>query len=278
MIRAEYQQEQKVRENEANCEQIKSEMEKIQRRQREFARQKEKKTRTTEPAATGSRPESRMEVDEVPRSSGRFNLDRVDQEHINEGLEMWIQPEPVPSVRGLDTQPIRPLMEVTLPGYSPSSTPSSSQIGRSSSRLKELHDRLQSRTRDDSAREERPPTWKDHPVRNVIIAIYKKNTDGAYHRHNCMDWTTAQRARRDCFDDAAWAEYFTQPRIPEDAVHLIIGDSLIRVLTRIQSHWQVGVLSFSGAATPQMLASLEMLDMVKMYTVTLMMGTNDVSR
>ena len=39
-------------------------------------------------------------------------------------------------------------------------------------------------------------------------------------------------------------------------------------------------MSFSGAATPQMLASLEMLDMhmVKMYTVTLMMATNDVSR
>ena len=70
----------------------------------------------------------------------------------------------------------------------------------------------------------------------------------------------------------------TQPRIPEGAVHLTIGDSLIRVLTRIQSHWQVGVLSFSEAATPQMLASLEMLDTVKMYTVNLMMGTNDVSR
>ena len=50
----------------------------------------------------------------------------------------------------------------------------------------------------------------------------------------------------------------------------------MRVLSRIQSHWQVGVLSFSGAATPQMLASLEMLDMVKKYTVTLRMGTNDV--
>ena len=54
--------------------------------------------------------------------------------------------------------------------------------------------------------------------------------------------------------------------------------SLIRVLTRIQSHWQTGFLSFSGAATPQILASLEILDMVKMYAVTLMMGTNDVSR
>ena len=85
-----------------------------------------------------------------------------------------------------------------------------------------------------------------------------------------MDWTTEQRARR--------AEYYAQPIIPEGAVHIIIGDSLIRVLTRIQSHWQTGVLSFSGAATPQMLASLEIIDMVKMYTVTLMMGTNDVSR
>ena len=35
---------------------------------------------------------------------------------------------------------------------------------------------------------------------------------------------------------------------------------------------------FSGAATPQILASLEMLEMAKMYTVTLMLGTNNVSR
>ena len=71
MLRAEYLQEQRVRENEANCKQLKSEMEKLQRRQRELARQKEK--RTTERAAAGSRPESRMEVDEAPRSKGRFN-------------------------------------------------------------------------------------------------------------------------------------------------------------------------------------------------------------
>ena len=225
MIRADYQQEQRVRENEANCEQLKSEMEKIQRRQRELTRQKEKRTRTrtTEPAATASRLESQMEVDRVPRPSGRFNLDRAAQEHMNEGLEMWIPPEPVPSPHSLDTQPIRPLMEVTLPGYTPSSTTSSSQVGSSSSRPKELHDRLQSRARDDSIREERPPTWRDHPVRSVIIASYKKNKDGAYHRHNPMDWTTSQWARRDCFHDAAWAGYFTQPKILEGAVHLIAG-------------------------------------------------------
>ena len=172
MIRAEYQQEQKVRENEANCEQLKSQMEKIQRRQREFARQKEKGTRTAEQATAGSRPESRMEVDEVPRSGGRFNSDRAAQEHMNEVLEVWIPPELVPSVRGLEAQPIRPLMDVTLPGY----TPSSSQISGGSSRLKELQDRLQSRSCDDSTRQQRSFTWRDHPVRSV--ACHKKNTDG----------------------------------------------------------------------------------------------------
>ena len=66
--------------------------------------------------------------------------------------------------------------------------------------------------------------------------------------------------------------------MPEGAVHLIIGDSLLRVLTRIQSHWQTGILSFAGAATPQIFATLELLGMARVYTVTLMIGTNDVSR
>ena len=219
-----------------------------------------------------------MEVDEAPRSKGRFNLDRAAQEHINEGLEVWIPTESVSSLRGLETQPIRPLMDVALPGYTPSSTPSSSQVSGSSSRLKELNERLQLRNRASPTRGKLPPTWREQPVRNVVIASYKKNTDGRYHRHNRMDWNAAQRARRYCFHDTSWAEYYTQPRIPEGAVHLIVGDSLIRVLTRIQSHWQTGILSFSGAATPQMLASLEMLGMARMLTVTLMMGTNDVSR
>ena len=70
-----------------------------------------------------------MEVDEVPRSIGRFNLDRVAQKDMYEGLEAWTIPEPVPSVRGLETKPIRPLMEIALPGYTSSST-GGSQTGR----------------------------------------------------------------------------------------------------------------------------------------------------
>ena len=148
---------------------------------------------------------------------------------------MWIPAEPASSKRGLEAQPTRPLMEVTLPGYTPSSTPASSQM--SSTRLKELQERLQLATSEVTIRGERPPTWREQPVRSVVIATYKKKTDGRYHRQNLHNHRLSQRARRDCFYYAAWAEYYTQPRIPDGTVHLIIGDSLIRVLTLIQSHW-----------------------------------------
>ena len=277
MLTAEYQQEQKVRENAANCDQLKSKLEKIQRRQRELDRQMG--ARTTERAAAGSRPESRMEVDEAPRSKGRFNLDLAAVEHMNEGLEVWIPTESTSSLRGLETQRIRPLMDVAQPGYTPSSTPSGSQVNGSSSRLKELNERLQLRNRESPASVELPPTWREQPVRNVVIARYKKITEGRYHRHNRMDWKGHNEPeRRDCFHDANWVEYHTQPRVPEGAVHLIIGDSLLRALTRIESHWQIGILSFSGATMPQILASIEMPGVARVYTVTLMIGTNVTSR
>ena len=238
----------------------------------------QKGARPNERVVTSSRLESRMEVDEAPRARRRFNLDRAAREHMSEGLEVWIPTESTSSLRGLETQPIRPLMDVVLPGYTPTSTSSGSQVSGSSSRLKELNERLQLRSREISARAELPPTWREQPIRSVVISSYKKKTENRYHRHNRLDWSSEQRARRDCFHDAAWVEYLSPPRVPEGAVHLIIGDSLLRVMTRIQSHWQTGILSFAGAATPQILATLEMLGMARVYTVTLMIGTNDVSR
>ena len=79
---AEREQEQRLQESVANCDQIKSETERLQRRQQAVASDKAKKR-----TVARSRPELRMEVDEAPRASGRFNLDRVAQEHMKEGLE-----------------------------------------------------------------------------------------------------------------------------------------------------------------------------------------------
>ena len=233
MLKAEHQYEQRVRENAANCEQLKSELERIQRRQRELHMQKG--ARPKERTVAGSRPESRMEVDDAPRSKGRFNLDRAAQEHMNEGLEVWIPTESTSSLHGLETQPIRPLIDVALPGYTPSSTPSGSQVSGSSSRLKELNERLQLRNRESQARVELPPTWREQPIRSVVISSYKKYTEGRYHRHNRIDWSTAQRVRRDCFHDCLnlgernlWMSFLVVENMDESD-QFILGRDFIRI-------------------------------------------------
>ena len=98
-------------------------------------------------------PESRMEVEEAPRSSGSFNLDRVAQEHLNEGLEAWTPSEAVPSIRNLEANRIRPLMDIAVPGLTSSST-SGSQSETGTSRLRELQERLQAKALKNAAREQ----------------------------------------------------------------------------------------------------------------------------
>ena len=87
LLMAKREQEQRLQESVDNCDQIKSELERLQRRQQVVASGKEKKKTTTEPAVTRSRPEARIELDEAPRSSGRFNLDHVAQEQMNVNLD-----------------------------------------------------------------------------------------------------------------------------------------------------------------------------------------------
>ena len=72
---------------------------------------KERKLRTPiEPLMAKSRPESKIEVDEVPRASDRFNFDRLAQEQMNEDLETCTPPEPTLSLRDLELNRNRPLM------------------------------------------------------------------------------------------------------------------------------------------------------------------------
>ena len=158
---------------------------------------------------------------------------------------------------------------MSLPGLTPSLTHC----------LKELQERLQSRTTESPVSVAEPSTWKKQPVRVEFFSNYKKLVNGRYQRPHKEDWTSARRGKRAAINEAAWLDYLKkEPRTPEGAAHLIIGDSLVRFLTRVGRHWKIGVLRFSGAATPQMLASPEILEVRKIHTVTMMMGRNYISR
>ena len=69
--------------------------------------------------------------------------------------------EPVPSLRNLELERIRP-------GLTTSST-SGSQAGAGTSRLKEMQEMLHARIPESPAREAAPITWREYPVRSVVI-------------------------------------------------------------------------------------------------------------
>ena len=157
----------------------------------------------------GWSPQSKSTVQPWPRG----------REHMSEGL------------RSLETQPVRPLMDVVLPGYTPTSTSSDSQVSGGSSRLKELGEKLRQKSRESSARPELPPTWREKPVRSVVISSYKKNTEGG--TTGTIGWIGVRNRKPGgtaFMMQPGWS-ILRHPRVPEGAVHLIIGDSLVRVLT-----------------------------------------------
>ena len=67
---------------------LKSELEQVQKLDREAVRSKDQKVMTpNETLVMRSRPESRMEVDEASRATGRFSLDGFAGEQTSEDLE-----------------------------------------------------------------------------------------------------------------------------------------------------------------------------------------------
>ena len=179
LLKEEREQDRKLQESTASCDQMKSELEWQQRKQQGFASGRERKMKTSiEPLMARSRSNSGMEVYKAPRSDGRSNLDCVAPEQMIDGLDTLTPPEPVPFLRNLETGRIKPRMDIALPGLTTSST-KCSQAGAVTSRLKELQGVV---PRNRHARLSHSLGGREYPVRSAMIANYKKNTDGAYHR------------------------------------------------------------------------------------------------
>ena len=148
-----------------------------------------------------------MDVDETPRATGRFNLDQIAQEQMSEELETWTPPEPTPSLRDHELSQARLLaVDVVLTGLTPSST-GGTQGSQGASRLKELQERLQSRTAESPASE-----GEQQPVVGGIISKYKKDINGRYHRHANGDWTSAQWRKKAAFNEATCVEYLAKTK------------------------------------------------------------------
>ena len=84
---------------------------------------------------------------------------------------------------------------------------------------------------------------------------------------------------RACFNRATWnrAVNLQQPPLGTSS-HLILGDSLVRVLSKLRTSWVTTVMAFGGATLAQLYRMVELMNPRRIPNVMILVGTNDISR
>ena len=83
---------------------------------------------------------------------------------------------------------------------------------------------------------------------------------------------------RACFNRATWNPAANLQQPPLGTSHLILGDSLVRVLSNLRTSWVTTVMDFGGATTAQLYRMVELMNPGRIPNVMILVGTNDISR
>ena len=86
---------------------------------------------------------------------------------------------------------------------------------------------------------------------------------------------TDQRA---CFNRATWNPAVNLQQPPLTTSHLILGDSLVRVLSNLRTSWVTTMMAFGGATIAQLYRMVELMNQGRLPNVMILVGTNDISR
>ena len=83
---------------------------------------------------------------------------------------------------------------------------------------------------------------------------------------------------RACFNRATWNPAVNLQQPPLGTSHLILGDSLVRVLSNLRTSWVTTVMAFGGATIAQLYRMVEQMNPGRIPNVMILVGTNDISR
>ena len=121
------------------------------------------------------------------------------------------------------------------------------------------------------APERRIPNMPAKKVSRVIDI--QKNTQLRYNFTGVPE--TDPRA---CFNRATWNPAVNLQQPPLGTSHLILGDSLVRVLSNLRTYWVTTVMAFGGATIAQLYRMVELMNPGRIPNVMILVGTNDISR
>ena len=83
---------------------------------------------------------------------------------------------------------------------------------------------------------------------------------------------------RACFNRAIWNPAVNLQQPPLGTSHLILGDSLVRVLSSLRTSWVTTVMAFGGATIAQLYRLVELMNPGRIPSVMIQVGTNNISR
>ena len=83
---------------------------------------------------------------------------------------------------------------------------------------------------------------------------------------------------RVCFNRITWNPAVNLQQPPLRTSHLILGDSLVRVLSNLRTSWITTVMAFGGATIAQLFRMVELMNPGRIPNVTILVGTNNISR
>ena len=83
---------------------------------------------------------------------------------------------------------------------------------------------------------------------------------------------------RACFNRATWNPAVNLQQPPLGTSHLILGDSLVRVLQNLRTSWSTTVMEFGDATIAQLFRMVELMNPGRIPHVMILAGTNNISR
>ena len=83
---------------------------------------------------------------------------------------------------------------------------------------------------------------------------------------------------RACFNRATWNPAVNLQQQPLGKSHLILGDSLVRVLSNLRTSWVTTVMAFGGATIAQLFRMVELMNPGRIPNVMILVGTSNISR
>ena len=83
---------------------------------------------------------------------------------------------------------------------------------------------------------------------------------------------------RACFNRSTWSPTVNLQQPPLGTSHLILCDSLVRVLQNLRTSWITTVMAFGGTTIAQLFQMVKLMNPGRIPNIMILIGTNNVSR